>query len=204
MQETLKNFQTLANFYKSDKTLSSVAVQYQSSGDPVQLAYIFCKLYPYLKTQVEKYFYLTDEDKVSFVLEELNKAVLAYDPTKGAQVQTLISTYINNRLRTETQQLQHHKRCVNNTPDSYDELMLGAEDSDGDETCFDDVITHMALEQAKLSETELACCKIIMAEPNQLKNTEIANKMGITSAGVGYIKKKLENKLQLTFMVSIC
>ena len=112
MQETFKSLQTLSNLYEGDNTLSETALKYQQEQSPIHFAHIFCKLYPYLKTQSDKYFYLTEEDKTSFVLEELNKALLAYDPSKGAQVQTLVSIYVNNRLRMETQQLQHHKRCV--------------------------------------------------------------------------------------------
>lgn len=199
MQETFKNFSTLSHLYEGDKTLSETALKYQKDNNPIYLAHIFCKLYPYLKTQADKYFYLTDEDKVSFVLEELNKAVLAYDATKGAQVQTLVSTYVNNRLRTETQQLQHHKRCVNNTADSYDELVATCDDAEGSEDCFMNVLTELTLASAELSSTELQCCKIIMDEPHELKNTEIAEKMGITSAGVGYLKKKIATKLQSAF-----
>lgn len=199
MQETFKNLKTIASLHTSEMTLSEIALEYQKTKSPILYAHIFCKMYPYLYTQAEKYFYLTAEDKISFILEELERALMAYEANREAQVQRLVSVYVNNRLRTETQSLSHHKRCANNTANSYDEVIATNDDFECLNDVFNKVLTEMALKESDLSDSEMLCCKIIMNEPHELKNTEIATEMGITSAGVAYLKKKLAVKLQYAF-----
>ena len=42
-------------------------------------------------------------------------------------------------------------------------------------------------------------CRVIIKEPHDLKNTEIARELGITSAGVKYIKNKIAKKLSVVY-----
>ena len=192
---TFSNLKTLANLYIGSDNLSEVAEDYQQDKSPVKLAYVVCRLEHYLKTQTNKYWGLTDEDKESFMLEEVDRAMLHYNPDKGAKVQTLISIYVNNRLRTETQQLQYDKRSANNAADSYEEIIATKENDEVECTQYLDIEMSSLLNSAQLTESEMACCKIIMQEPHALKNTEIADMLGMTSAGVGYLKKRIAVKL---------
>jgi DNA-binding CsgD family transcriptional regulator len=192
---TFSNLKTLANLYIGSDNLSEVAEDYQQDKSPVKLAYVVCRLEHYLKTQTNKYWGLTDEDKESFMLEEVDRAMLHYNPDKGAKVQTLISIYVNNRLRTETQQLQYDKRSANNAADSYEEIIATKENDEVECTQYLGIEMSSLLNSAQLTESEMACCKIIMQEPHALKNTEIADMLGMTSAGVGYLKKRIAVKL---------
>ena len=192
---TFSNLKTLANLYIGSDDLSEVAENYQQDKSPAKLAYVVCRLEHYLKTQTNKYWGLTEEDKESFMLEEVDRAMLHYNPDKGAKVQTLISIYVNNRLRTETQQLQHDKRSANNAADSYEEIIATKENDEVECTQYLDIEMSSLLNSAQLTESEMACCKIIMQEPHALKNTEIADMLGMTSAGVGYLKKRIAVKL---------
>ena len=195
MNNTFSTLKTLSNLYKGSDDLSQIAEEYQLDKSPIKFAYVACKLEHYLKTQTNKYWGLTEEDKESFMLEEIDRAMLNYTPSKGAKVQTLISIYVNNRLRTETQQLQHDKRSANNTADSYEEIIATKENDEVDCTQYQDIEIMSLLKSAELTESEMACCRIIMEEPHELKNTEIAAVLGITSAGVGYLKKRIAVKL---------
>lgn len=192
---TFSNLKTLANLYIGSDNLSEVAEDYQQDKSPVKLAYVVCRLEHYLKTQTNKYWGLTEEDKESFMLEEVDRAMLHYNPDKGAKVQTLISIYVNNRLRTETQQLQYDKRSANNAADSYEEIIATKENDEVECLQYQDIEMSSLLCSAQLTESEMACCKIIMQEPHALKNTEIADMLGMTSAGVGYLKKRIAVKL---------
>ena len=192
---TFSNLKTLANLYIGSDDLSEVAENYQQDKSPAKLAYVVCRLEHYLKTQTNKYWGLTEEDKESFMLEEVDRAMLHYNPDKGAKVQTLISIYVNNRLRTETQQLQYDKRSANNAADSYEEIIATKENDEVECTQYLDIEMSSLLNSAQLTESEMACCKIIMQEPHALKNTEIADMLGMTSAGVGYLKKRIAVKL---------
>lgn len=192
---TFSNLKTLANLYIGSDDLSEVAENYQQDKSPAKLAYVVCRLEHYLKTQMNKYWGLTEEDKESFMLEEVDRAMLHYNPDKGAKVQTLISIYVNNRLRTETQQLQYDKRSANNAADSYEGIIATKENDEVECTQYLDIEMSSLLNSAQLTESEMACCKIIMQEPHALKNTEIADMLGMTSAGVGYLKKRIAVKL---------
>lgn len=192
---TFSNLKTLANLYIGSDDLSKVAEDYQQDKSPVKFAYVVCRLEHYLKTQMNKYWGLTEEDKESFMLEEIDRAMLHYNPDKGAKVQTLISVYVNNRLRTETQQLRYDKRSANNAADSYEEVIATKENDEIECTQYQDIEMNSLLCSAQLTESEMACCKIIMQEPHALKNTEIADMLGMTSAGVGYLKKRIAVKL---------
>jgi hypothetical protein len=195
MIETFRNFQELNKLYDGEETLSEIAVKYQTSPDNmVYLARTFCELFGVLTNLVGNYFYLTEEDKASYCVEETHKAMMAYDPDKGYQVQTLIRTYVDNRLRAETQMLQCQKRKANYLTTDYGDLD------------YNDVETELHIEQLELldliksgelglTDNEIAICEIIVREPNNLQNTEIAEELGMTSAGVAYIKKQLAQKL---------
>lgn len=197
MINTYENMREVAKMMRGGegKNLSEIALMYQEDQNPIYLAHTFTEQFGHLNNVSNQYFYLTPQDKASILVEEVHKAMLAYKYEMGTQVQTLITTYVNNRFRCVTEAMSYQKRCINNSPTSYEVICSNNKETYHDEA-YDDIQMHHAIENLGLSENELWCCKIIMSEPHQLMNTEIADKMGITSAGVSYIKKQLERKLQ--------
>lgn len=194
MLSTLESFQSIAALYENTSTnLDEITIEYQSTRDVVNFAYVFCKLFPYTKTQVDKYFYLTDSDKASFAVEELDKAMLDFKLGQGAKIQTFYSRYLNNRLRSETQLLSHQKRKTNNSCESYEafmEIRQGYIEQGYKNSEFIEMLRHM-----NLTDNELKYCHIIMNDHIEVKDSDAAKQMGVTSAAVHYLKKNLAKKL---------
>ena len=153
-------------------------------------------------TITNKYFYLTDQDKASFAVEELHKAMKDFDSTKGAKIQTLFSRYINNRLRTETQSLSYQKRTANNTAESYEfasELTNGYDQADYSEIEF-----IQMLEQSKLlTENELKYCKIVMKDHIDVRDSDVARAMNVTPSAVNQMKKSIFRKFTSLQIIAV-
>lgn len=193
MLNTLKNFQDLSKLYTGTKNLDQSAIEYQSTNDPVILAYVFVKSFPLIVNQANKYFYLTESDKASYAVEELHRSMIDFEEGKGAKIQTFFSRYLNNRLRAETQALNMDKRKSNNASESYEAIMEIA--SGYFESGYDDVeFTNLLETSFNLSENELKYCKIVMTNTLDVKDSDIARVMGITPAAVHYMKKSLAKK----------
>jgi|GEM_PF-2589624 DNA-binding CsgD family transcriptional regulator len=197
MQQTYQNMKKLTvseNF--SSNLISSLAAEYQETEDPVIFAKVFCDLYPYTLTQVNKYFNLTDEDKASFVLEELHKAMLVYDETKGAKIQTLFSTYLNRRLYAETMMLNHQKRKANyNTGDFEDVEIYQSSETDFTKIEFMETLKKVD----SLTDTELKYCEIVMSEHQEVTDSEVARALDVSPSAIFQLKKRLKTKLNLNF-----
>jgi DNA-binding CsgD family transcriptional regulator len=194
MDKTFKNFQKLSSLYENQNAnLSAVALQYQNNSDPICFSFVFCKLYPYMITQVAKFFYLTSEDKASFCVEELNKAMKDFDFFKANRVQTVFSLYLYNRLRQESSDLSYDKRKANNTSIGYDES--GYTDQTYQDISFENIEILESLASSNLSDKELKYCSLIIKNSGKIIDTDIASILGITSAGVNYIKNSLTKKI---------
>lgn len=210
MMETYQRLKELAALYEGDGNLNEVAMQYKETEDAILLSYAFCKLYPLIRTTCNKYFGLTDEDKSSFALEELHKAMLDYRRSGGAQLQTLFNRYLDRRLRAETQMLNYDKRKSNLYAESFEGTIVEDEKGNKEDTGysnqlgyeeegFDKVEILLTLaDKAGLTENEFKYCEFIINEVSNVKHivdSEIASRLNISSAAVHYIKKSLQKKL---------
>lgn len=194
MLSTYKSFQSLAKMYDNHtEDLDLITLEYQENGDVVNFAVVFCKLFPFIRNQSDKYFYLTDSDKASFAVEELNKAMTDFKSDQGAKIQTFFSRYLNNRLRAETQMLSHHKRKTNNSCESYEaftEIKKGYTEQGYDDSEFAEM-----LKQMELNDNELKYCQIIINDTIHVKDSDAAKQIGISSTAIKYMKKRLAKKL---------
>jgi hypothetical protein len=192
MESTYKNLLNLSKLFETQgRDINVVTLQYRKSQDPIQFAYIFCKLYPFMVTQTDKYFYLTDQDKASHCIEELSKAISNFKLQENGSIQTLFGVYLNNRLRAETQQLQYNKRKANNAASDYESLTYAYDDRQ-----FESVDLLETLKSMDLSDNELRYCQLIIRDADKIKDTDIAKLLGISSAAITYIKNRLQKKLQ--------
>lgn len=197
MNNTYKNFKQLSTlYYNQEADINYVVLDYQMTKDPVCLAFVFCKLYPYMVTVVNRYYYLTDEDKSSFCVEELSKTMKDYSYSKKTKVQTLFSKYLTNRLRSETENLSYDKRKADNVTDNYEykvKTHVYVEEQ------YDHIEYLESLrENPSLSVNELMYCELVVSNGNKIKDTDIAKTLGISSAAITYIKESLTKKLNYT------
>ena len=200
MLNTYKSFLPISNYFKSSRInskldLSNLATEYQQTHNSFIFAYSFCKLFPYMKSVADQYFHLTDEDKSSFIVEELQKCLLTYD-SSSAKFITMVNTYIKRRLYAESSMENHQKRCANNMGDSFDELCATKESYQfKNEADLAEMEVAISQIDAELTDNEVKYCKIIIRNNTKLYDREVAKEIGITGAGVNYIKRCLKGKL---------
>lgn len=187
-----------------DTSTHSVMYHYRKVNQNDAIAYVYCRHHLLFKQQANKFFGLTVEDKESFILEEIMKAMDNYSPDNGAKLETYICRYIYNRLRTETQELDAASRRTLNYANGFEDL--GEEDrmeeisNDGNYSYAE---MYNLVNDIDLTDNERKCCEVILLNTDILKNSEIANAMGVSRAGVGHIKKSLKLKLAPIFGVAI-
>lgn len=187
-------------------TTKELVQAYKEGRQDEVIAHVFCTNYQLFKLTANKFFGLSSEDKDSFILEEIAKALANYDleNEKQAKITTLVSTYLYNRLRAETQALQAASRATLNLATSFEDLgdMDRLEEA-GDETTYSYSEMYELVYQLDLTENERKCCEIIILNNDTLKNSEIAELLGVSRAGVGHIKKSLKVKLAPIFGIAI-
>lgn len=208
----MNTYQSLLNFSNLFVPASRVATTeelvqaYQEGRQTEVIAHVFCTNYQLFKLTANKFFGLSAEDKDSFILEEIAKALENYDlqSEKQAKITTVISTYIYNRLRTETQALQKASRATLNLATSFEDLGdMERLEKAGDESTYSYAEMYELVYQLDLTENERKCCEIIILNNDTLKNSEIAELLGVSRAGVGHIKKSLKVKLAPIFGIAI-
>lgn len=204
--QSLLNFSNLFSPKGKVATTEELVQAYNSGKQTEVISYIFCTNYQLFKMVANKFFGLSAEDKDSFILEEIAKALSNYSLSneKKAKITTVISTYIYNRLRTETQALQKASRATLNLATSFEDLgdMERLEEA-GDESTYSYSEMYELVYQLDLTENERKCCEIIILNNDTLKNSEIAELLGVSRAGVGHIKKSLRAKLAPIFGIAI-
>lgn len=208
----MNTYQSLLNFSNLFVPAAGVATTeelvraYQEGRQTEVIAHVFCTNYQLFRLTANKFFGLSAEDKDSFILEEIAKALENYDlqSEKQAKITTVISTYIYNRLRTETQALQKASRATLNLATSFEDLgdMERLEEA-GDESTYSYSEMYELVCQLDLTENERKCCEMIILNNDTLKNSEIAELLGVSRAGVGHIKKSLKVKLAPIFHIAI-
>lgn len=207
MTTTYNQLKELSALYRGPKNFNQIALDYQDTEDAILLSYTFCENMGLISQITQSYFGLTEMDVDSYALEELHKAMMHFKEDSGAKLTTLYSRFLKNRLRAETQALNYDKRVANAKVDSLD-----GEDSENEfglantykmqgyhEDRFNeiDILTALTRNDA-LTENEFKYCQIIVKEVRDVEainNSEIAEQLNMTSAGLHYLKKSLRKKL---------
>src|SRR5699024_7336603 len=192
MYNTYKNMRRIAEMGKEMNDISNLAERYQQNQDMVYLSVIFCEYFPYIRQTADNYINLTDEDKSSYILEEIHKSLMDYDASRNTKIQTIMMKYIKNRLRSETQQTNMQKRKANNQTASYDNTLgiFEGKHSGG----LDRVEMDTTIEQMKsLSENEKEYCKIVSS--NDYTDSDVARVMNVTASAINQMKKRIKRKI---------
>lgn len=203
MIKTYSNLLRLAQDYQGELNYNLIANKYQEKECPILFAYMFTELYPLMVSVVNKYFNLTDCDKASFCLEELHKCLNTYDEHRKTKFTTLFTTFLNNRLRAETEMTNHKVRKLNYESSYIEDLVSGNElitfDFPFNEQGYEVIEIKSALHKMNLTKTELEYCELIL-ENSSILDSHIAGLIGISAAGIHYIKKSLAKKLNKEFL----
>jgi len=200
----LEEFKNMATMYNgSTAKIEDLVKEYKVTGSPICFSVIVNTLTKLITSIAGKsnYTNLADADKLSSILYNLELATQSYDVTKKIKFTTYVYTYLVNGLNSANSRYVTKKsvQAYDNVKYSYEECVASKDDKEAPDHNLDDVDLGVVLGQAGLTDKELAVCRMIVKEPHDLKNTEIARELGITSAGVKYIKNKIAKKLSVVY-----
>lgn len=170
----------------------------------LEFAALYIALYRLTKKVASQFFNLTLEDKESFAVEELWKAVQDYSQEKG-ELSNLYYTYYRNRLKAETNRLNYDKRKANYMLDAasacnifYGEVEEDAMQADmplQQDDSTEVIVLQQAIQSAShLTDTEKQYCQLLLE--NEYKDIEAAEILGVTPATIHYMKKRLQDKIK--------
>jgi hypothetical protein len=204
MYETYRNLRKLADGFEGDQNdLIAATELYKQVQCPITFSFIAIKLWGNAVGTVSKFWGLTDEEKASFVTEELHKSLMDYDHEKGASVQTFFCRYLARRMYAETKLLTLDKRKANFMLD--EQVVEDGEDRKvekislqaADDRNLEITDVEQTLKASKdLSERELTYCILIARSSGEpLKDSDAAHIMGISPSAIYQMKQRLVDKL---------
>lgn len=198
MYKTYKSMKPIAQMLDKklkDLELEDLAEKYQEYPDSTIFAYCFVEHFGVIKIISDKFYYISNSDKSSFVLEELHKCLMEFDKRKG-NFRAMYSTYVKNRLRHETQKINYQKRKTIHISDSLDRL----QEDEG----FDYSVTNFEIDKIELIETIKSSklekrekdYAILLVENESITNRHASNLLGIKENIVPYLKIKIKKELK--------
>lgn len=196
MYETYQNLKKLALLWEGSTDLDEVCEHYQQTQDPLAFSYIFEKVWRVSVSVANKFWGLTDSDKASLITEELHKSLLNYSKEQTATVQNFFSIYLKRRFYAETNMLNHQKRKANLIASCYDDFVDIMKTSN--DTNLDITELNLTLQGAEyLNQREKEYCQLVVSTTGEpIRDSDAAEMMGVSSAAIHYLRKRLETKLQ--------
>ena len=110
MQETFKMMKRLLTGKEEQKNEIELIEEYKRTLCPNILAYFYCNNFGLITNIGILYPVITNDDKASFCLQELDKSLQNFDTSKNLKFITYFSKCYKNRLRTEVEYLLTQKR----------------------------------------------------------------------------------------------
>lgn len=207
---TYESLLAYSNLFKEegDRLSTEQLVQAYRLGRQTEvISYVFCSNYNLFRLTTNRFYGLSQDDKDSYILEEISKVMENYNgekTTQSVKITSLVCAYIYNRLRTETQALQKASRKTLDYSTSFEDLgEVDRVEEASEEGSFNYYEMYQLVQELDLTDNERECCKIILLNNDNIKNSEIAEMLGLSRAGVGHIKKSLKQKLAPVFNISL-
>lgn len=184
MQETLKMMKSILIGKESKVDEKKLIIEYKENLSPNILAYFYCDNFGIIYKTSKLYSLLSDEDKASFCLQELDKCLQNYNINGDAKFITYFIKCYKNRLRTEIQSLNYNKRKINIL---NDELNENIEDYE-----FEITDTNLILNEYNLTSQEKEFCKL---RNNGYKLYEISNIFNLSLPRINQINHIIKQKI---------
>ena len=109
MRNTLELMKEIINGKEENIDEINLIKEYQEKLSPNILAYFYCNNFGIISKTALNYPIISNEDKASFCLQELDKALKRYQLNSNAKFITYFIRCFKNRLRMETEQLLTQK-----------------------------------------------------------------------------------------------
>jgi hypothetical protein len=184
----LSNFLELSALYQGPTDETSMIIEYQETEDPTILSIFYVRLHSVAFKLANQFFYITEEDKQSFIVEELHKTLQAFDTSMNCKLSTAFYSFLKNRLRSETKLLAYQKRRVNNVACEIPEGLSTDQD-------FSRVEVMQSIAQANILTTnELRYCSIILSDNYAVIDSDVAAILNISPSAIHQLKKSICRK----------
>lgn len=112
MRKTLELMKEIISGKEKNIEEINLIDEYQRKLSPNILAYFYCNNFGIISKTALNYPIISNEDKASFCLQELDKALKRYQLNSHAKFITYFIRCFKNRLRMETEQLLTQKRKI--------------------------------------------------------------------------------------------
>lgn len=113
MRETLKMMKSILTGKEKESNENELIKEYQEKLSPSILAYFYCNNFGLIIKTSDFYPVITDEDKASFCLQELDKCLQNYKLNSDTKFMTYFITFYKRRLWAENEMLHHNNRKIN-------------------------------------------------------------------------------------------
>lgn len=184
MNETLKMMKSIILGYEKNLTLEELLTEYKQTLKPNILAYLFVKNFGGIYNIGKNYTMLTEDDKISFCLQELDLCIHRYSFNRNCSFITYFFSCYKNKLRMEEQQLLTDIRYSNYVTENIDNCLNLCDNTNNFEVY--DYINNC------LTEKEVKHCKLLYMG---YTNKELSSMFKVSVQHIYQINKKIGKKL---------
>ena len=192
-------FVELSKQYKGEETNEDYKNYFEKGEQDIVIAHLYHLHHHLFTSTVKMYFGIDEMQAEDIILTEIWRCLENYTSDKSnGKITTMICKYIKTACRTYTQGQNTHKRKVNQ--DNVTSVFSQFEKTDFLEkeyldTAFNDMEVNHYLYQLNLTENQLKFCLAVLNSPDDVSMNQIAQEIGMSTAGVLGLKKQLRVKL---------
>lgn len=184
MEKTLKLLKTIIEKDETTKEDKILIQEYQKSLKPSILACFYERYYKLFISIGNKFVILSSEDKASFILEELDKALQNYNLIENTKFSTYLTTCLKNRFKMEIESLNTHKRKTIYNLISYENMVENGFDIESN-------VGISILDIPKLTDKQNLILNLLY---KGYSLTDIAKKLNTTTQNIYNIRNKIQKK----------
>ena len=184
MNETLKMMKQFILGYERSMTVEELVNLYKQNESPNILAYLFVDNFGMISQISNQFTMLNDEDKSSYILQELYNAIYSYQATKNTSFITYFYACLKNRLRSENQNQFHGVRYANFITEDLSDYCNEIVGQIG--------VDFLDLDSCNLTNKEMTQVNMIL---DGYTNKEIAKVFNVSPSYVTRMNRNLQKKL---------
>ena len=192
-------FTQLSREYKGEESNNDYKYYFDNGYQDIVRAHLYHKHYQLFTSTVKMYFGINEMDAEHIILTEIWKCLENYEEEKSnGKLTTMICKYIKSACRTFTQIENTHKRKINQSNITSNFSQFEKTDfleKDYIDTAFNDMEMQHYLHQLDLTENQLKFCLAVLEAPDDISMNQIAQQIGMSTAGVLGLKKQLKDKI---------
>lgn len=207
MIKTYNLFKTKLDEDYSNFTNEQLAKIYQKNRDQLIVAEIFCRNFSYWNKLANTISFISNEDKVSIILEKIDSCLKNYTATNNASLMTYAYASIYNafgelkiKRKYKDREQDSMLRSFDSPVNSDDSLLL-RDFIEDDATELNTRILKLTINtDSSLTPKEKLLCNLIIDNP-VIHMNEISEEMKVTTQYVWLIRKRLAKKLKVCLCI---